>query len=104
MALMDLQHTPKLLRRIVMIGVILFAAMTMTACTEDEDPGDRELTLYVLACPTGPFVCYNDCFVANDTDGSGTIQGSEFFTYNLCNQSCNSRCSLAFLFYYLVDE
>jgi hypothetical protein len=95
----------KLLLRIPILLMVAASILLATpACTRDQDLGDRELAIFLAACPTGPFVCYNACFTDNDVDGSGVIDGSEYFTYDLCNQSCTGRCSLGFLFYYLTDE
>ncbi|MBX7057986.1 MAG: hypothetical protein K1X75_07955 [Leptospirales bacterium] len=69
----------------------------------DTDSG-RELSLYLLACPTGPFACYESCTTQNDANGNGTIEGAETFNFNICAQSCQSRCSFAFLFYVLNNE
>ena len=100
----DMRRLPRYLRRLIIGLTVAMTLVGFNSCTRDEDEGDRELAIYLLACPTGPFVCYESCFQENDTDGNGTISGSEFFFYNACNSSCSSRCSLGFLFYYLTDE
>lgn len=105
MAAMKVLH-PRLqqIRRLCAILVLFAIPLLGLACTQDQDLGDEELSIFLLACPTGPFVCYDNCFTSNDTDGNGIIQGSEVFGNNICNQQCSTQCGLGFLFYYLVDE
>ena len=92
------------LRRLCAILLIFALPLALATCTKDQDLADEELSIFLLSCPTGPFVCFDNCFTANDTDGNGIIQGSEQFGINICNQQCSQQCSLAFLFFALVDE
>ena len=92
------------IRRLGVILALLVLPLVFSTCTKDQDLADEELSIFLLACPAGPFVCFDNCFTSNDTDGNGIIQGAEEFGNNICNQQCNQQCSLAFLFYYLVDE
>lgn len=92
-------------RRALFLSIaLLILSGGLASCKASEDPGERELGIYLLACPTGPFVCYDNCFTSNDSNGNGIIEGSETFGLNICNQQCASQCSLAWLFFALVDE
>ncbi|MCR9143820.1 MAG: hypothetical protein NXI24_16355 [bacterium] len=91
-------------RRLVVVIALLLIPLALSVCTKDQDLADEELEIFLLACPAGPFVCFDNCFQANDTDGNGIIQGAEEFGNNICSQQCSQQCNLAFLFFYLVDE
>ncbi len=85
------------------LAFVLLALGCRKDSFEDTDRG-REVSLYLLACPTGPFACYESCLAQNDSNGNGTIEGGESFLFDICAQTCQSRCSFAFIFYFLNDE
>ncbi len=91
--------------RALLVALLASLSLLTAACKQD-NPNNAQIELYTFlaACPEGPFVCYENCLTQNDANGSGTIEGSETFNFNICSQTCQSKCSLAFLFYYLNNE
>ncbi|MEQ9366167.1 MAG: hypothetical protein RIF32_18135, partial [Leptospirales bacterium] len=59
------------LRRLCALLVLVVIPFMLSVCTKDQDLGDEELSIFLLACPAGHFACYDNCFRSNDTDGNG---------------------------------
>ena len=97
---------PRVARQVIVFtaALLVIGSTLLVSCKKSESLAEREATIFLLACPTGPFVCFDNCFQSNDTNGNGTIEGSEEFGNNICNAQCNTQCSLSYLFFILADE
>lgn len=99
-----MKRTSTSIRRLILLAALPLLLFVAGGCKDDPNPGDAELTLFLLACPAGPFACYDACFAEADVNQDSQLTGSEFFFFNACSSGCQNRCALAFLFYYLVDD
>jgi len=100
------RSTTRALRQIIVFtaALLVIGSALLVSCKKSESLAEREATIFLLACPTGPFACFDNCFQSNDTNGHGTIEGSEELGNKLSNAQCNQQCSLSFLFFILADE
>lgn len=84
----------------LVVPAILFALSFFFAngCSRDPDTRMKKLAVVYLLCPTGTQGCYNNCQTANDTNHDGVITGGEFVNFNTCTATCDTNCSLSFLY------
>lgn len=93
------------LTKIALLAFLIMTGLSLTAsCEKDEDLAQRELLIYVAACPTSQAQCQSNCASIADTDQNGVVEGIEGQLYSVCVADCGYACTQAFWYYLLNDE
>lgn len=87
------------MKRLVFVMMVLCVCLAWTGnCAKEDTDITEDLVSYLYLCPTGISACYGVCGTTWDTSGNGTIEPSEEPNYRTCTNSCDSKCSVAFLY------